>query len=146
MKTDPALIAETEEILAHVRALRRDLLRNPYVDAEGSGLTGPQVTVMACLVRGGPLTLTELSRQLGMSHSTASGIVDRLQARGLVQRTPDAADRRRTRITVTEDVTHYVRELEQGPAARLASALAGANADQRRTIREGFRLLRELLR
>ena len=146
METEPALIAETEEILAHVRALRRDLLRNPYADAEGSGLTGPQVTVMACLVRGGPLTLTELSRQLGMSHSTASGIVDRLQARGLVQRTPDAADRRRTRITVTEDVTRYVHELEEGPAARLAAALAGASPDQRRTIREGFRLLRELLR
>jgi len=143
---DPALIAETEEILAHIRALRRDLLRNPYADAEGSGLTGPQVTVMACLVRGGPLTLTELSRQLGMSHSTASGIVDRLQARGLVQRTPDATDRRRTRITVTEDVSRYVRELEEGPAARLAAALAGASADQRRAIREGFRLLRELLR
>ena len=145
-RPDPALVAEAEEILAHVRALRRDLLRNPFADAERSGLTGPQVTVMACLVGGGPMTLTELSRLLGMSHSTASGIVDRLQARGLVRRTPDAADRRRSRITVTEDVTRYVRELEEGPAGRLAAALERASPEQRRAIEEGLRLLRELLR
>lgn len=143
--TDPALVAETQEILAHVRALRRELLHNPFADAAGSGLTGPQVTVMACLVGAGPITLTELSRHLGMSHSTASGIVDRLQARGLVRRTPDERDRRRTRITVTEDVTRYVRELEEGPAGRLAAALAHASPEQRHAIREGFRLLRQLL-
>ena len=144
-RQDPALIAEAEEILAHVRALRRDLLRNPFADAERSGLTGPQVTVMACLVSRGPLTLTELSRELGMSHSTASGIVDRLEVRDLVRRTPDATDRRRTRIAVTELVTDYVRELEEGPAGRLAAALKNASADQRRAIREGLSLLRELL-
>ena len=144
-RQDPALIAEAEEIPSHVRALRRDLLRNPFADAERSGLTGPQVTVMACLVSRGPLTLTELSRELGMSHSTASGIVDRLEARDLVRRTPDATDRRRTRIAVTEQVTDYVRELAEGPAGRLAAALKNASADQRRAIREGLSLLRELL-
>ena len=142
---DPALVAEAEEILAHVRALRRDLLRNPLADAERSGLTGPQVTVMACLVSRGPTTLTELSRAVDMSHSTASGIVDRLQARGLVRRTPDASDRRRTRITVTEQVSRYVRELEEGPAGRLTAALESASADQRRAIGEGLIALRELL-
>ena len=144
-RQDPALIAEAEEILAHVRALRRDLLRNPFADAERSGLTGPQVTVMASLVSRGPMTLTELSRTLGMSHSTASGIVDRLQAQGLVRRTPDATDRRRTQITVTEPVTRYVRELEEGPSGRLAAALKSASPDQRRAIQQGLSLLRELL-
>jgi DNA-binding MarR family transcriptional regulator len=144
-RLDPSLLAEAEEILAHVRALRRDLLRNPFEEAERSGLTGPQVTVMAYLVSRGRLTLTELSRTLGMSHSTASGIVDRLQTRGLVRRTPDTADRRRTWITVTELVNAYVRELEAGPTGRLAAALAGASEEQRRTIKEGMRVLRHVL-
>lgn len=142
---DAALLAEAEEILAHVRALRRDLMRNPFEDAKRSGLTGPQVIVMAYLVSRGPLTLTALSRTAGMSHSTASGIVDRLQAQGLVRRTPDAADRRRTWISVTEPVTGYVRQLEEGPAGRLVAALAAAGAERRRAIRDGLRLLRELL-
>ena len=140
-----SLAAEAEEILGLLRALRRDLARNPFADAERSGLTGPQVTAMTCLVSRGPLTLTELSRAMGTSHSTASGIIDRLEARGLVRRTPDAADRRRTRIVVTEEVTRYVQELEEGPPGRLAAALRRASPHQRRAIRQGLALLRELL-
>ncbi|HEX2037109.1 MAG TPA: MarR family transcriptional regulator [Chloroflexota bacterium] len=144
-RADPALVAEAEEILSHVTALRRELLRNPFVEAERSGLTAPQVTVMACLVSRGPMTLTELSRAVGLSHSTASGIVDRLQARELLRRTPDARDRRRTWITVTEMVTEYVHELEEGPSGRLAAALRRATAEQRRVIKEGLAMLRQLL-
>jgi DNA-binding MarR family transcriptional regulator len=140
-----SLAAEAEEILGLLRALRRDLARNPFADAERSGLTGPQVTAMTCLVTRGPLTLTELSRAMGTSHSTASGIIDRLEARGLVRRTPDAADRRRTRLVVTEEVTRYVQELEEGPPGRLAAALRRASPHQRRAIRQGLALLRELL-
>lgn len=138
--------AEAEQILALVRALRRDLLRNPSEDAEGFGLTGPQVSVMACLVGRGPTTLTEVSRALGMNHSTASGIVDRLQSRGLVRRTRDSADLRRTRITVTERVARYVGELREGPSGRLARALGGASAAERRAIKKGLSLLCGLLR
>src|SRR5262249_28787877 len=96
-------------------------------------------------VRKGAMTLTELSRSLGMSHSSASGIVDRLEARGLVRRTEDTRDRRRTSIAVTEGVRRYVRELEEGPSGRLARALAAATPVQRAAIGKGLRLLRDLL-
>jgi len=145
-RREPKVAAQAEEILAVMRALRRDLLRNPAEDADQAGLTGPQVSVMACLVSKGPTTLTEVSRSLGMNHSTASGIVDRLQARGLVRRTVDAADRRRTRIVVTDKVTRYVHELQVGPAGRLARALGRASSAERQAITEGLRLLSRLLR
>jgi DNA-binding MarR family transcriptional regulator len=142
---DPTLRRQAEEILATVRALWRDLLRNPHADAEQHGITGPQITVMACLVGRGPMTLTELSRSLGMSHSSASGIVDRLQARGLLRRREDASDRRRMSIEVTEAVQRYVRELEAGPSGRLVEALAIATPGQRETIQKGLDLLCSLL-
>ena len=144
-RRNPALQREAEEILAAVRTLWKDLLRNPHADAEQHGMTGPQVTVMACLVSKGANTLTELSRSLGMSHSSASGIVDRLQSRGLVRRTEDASDRRRTTIEVTEAVRRYVRELEEGPSGRLVRALESATPAQRAAISKGLRLLRSLL-
>jgi DNA-binding MarR family transcriptional regulator len=144
-RRQPSIAAQAEEIVALVRALRRDLLRNPAEDAESAGLTGPQVSVMACLVSRGPTTLTELSRTLGLSHSTASGIVDRLQVRGLVRRTRDADDRRRTRLLVTDKVTRYVQELQAGPSGRLASALARATPGERAAVRRGLKLLARLL-
>jgi DNA-binding MarR family transcriptional regulator len=143
---NPAITAEAEEIVAEIRALRRELVRNPpSEEGEAAGVTGPQRSVITCLVARGPMTLTEISRTLGMGHSTASGIVDRLESRGLVRRTEDAADRRRTRITVTRQVTNYVNRLDAGPFGRLAQGLATASVEQRRAIRKGLRLLRELL-
>ena len=142
---DPAITTEAEDIVAEIRALRRELLRNPSEEGAKAGVTGPQRSVIACLVARGPLTLTEISGVLGMGHSTASGIVDRLQARGYVRRTVDTADRRRTRITVTAKVTGYVNRLEVGPFGRLAQGLATASAEDRRAIRNGLRLLRDLL-
>jgi MarR family transcriptional regulator, organic hydroperoxide resistance regulator len=144
-RQNPAGMNEAEEILADIRALWRDLFRNPFDEAKESGLTGPQVNVIACLVTRGPMTLTDLSRTLGMSHSTASGIVDRLQERGLLQRNEDATDRRRTLIGITESVSRYVRQLEAGPAGRLVAALDKAKPGQRRLITTGLKTLRTLL-
>ncbi len=142
---DSVTAREAETILGQLRMLRRDLLRNPFADAAERGLTGPQVTVMTRLVTRGPLTLTELSRSLSMSHSTASGIVDRLEARGLVRRSTDAADRRRTTIAVTDRVTRYVRQLAEGPSGRLARLLRRATPAQRAAIKRGLTLLCTLL-
>ena len=140
-----SLDSEAGEILATVRALWKDLLRNPRSEAEEHGMTGPQVTVMECLVRSGPMTLTELSRTLGMSHSSASGIIDRLERRGMLRRTQDASDRRRTSIEVTDAVRRYVRELDEGPTGRLARVLKGATPAQRAVMSDGLRLLADLL-
>lgn len=144
--TNPAITAEAEEIVAEIRALRRELLRNPpSEEGEAAGVTGPQRSVIACLVARGPMTLTEISRTLRMGQSTASGIVDRLHSRGFVWRTEDPTDRRRTRITVTRQVTNYVNRLDSGPFGRLAQGLSSASPERRRAIRRGLRLLRELL-
>src|SRR5262245_27091980 len=136
---------EAEDLLADIRTLWRNLFRNPFDEAKEGGLTGPQVAVMACLVTRGPMSLTELSRALSMSHSTASGIADRLQQRGLLQRRDDATDRRRTALAVTDNVTQYVRKLEAGPAGRLVAVLERATPDQRRAITRGVKTLRKLL-
>lgn len=145
LRHDPRVVREAEETLAHVDALRRALFHSPFDEAREAGLTGPQVRLMASLVARGTMTLTELSRTLGLSHSTASGIVDRLQARGLVRRGPHPSDRRRTTIAVTDGVTQYVHELEAGPASRLVAVLGKASAGQRRAIGRGLTTLRKLL-
>ena len=144
-RRDLGLRHDADEILAAVRSLWKTLIRNPHAEAEAAGVTGPQVTVMACVVTRGPLTLTELSRTLGMRHSSTSGIVDRLEVRGLLRRTADPTDGRRTSIEATDTVRQYVRELEEGPSGRLARALASATPVERAAILRGFRLLHELL-
>jgi DNA-binding MarR family transcriptional regulator len=143
--TERDLRIQAQEIVAHIRALRRDLLCASADDLARSGLTGPQVSVMAHLVMNGPATVTELGREMGTGHSTVSGIVDRLQARGLVKRVRDSTDRRYTRVCVTEEVDRYVENMEVDAFGRLAAALGNVTSEQRRTICDGLALLRQLL-
>ncbi|HYW22591.1 MAG TPA: MarR family transcriptional regulator [Terriglobales bacterium] len=141
------LRADAQEIVANLRTLRRLVLRTA-ADIGRSGLTGPQISVQMLLVVNGPMTVGDLGRDLGLCHSTVSGIVDRLEARGLVQRTPDPADRRCTRIANSPAVQRYVQDLAdspEAPASRLVEALRGATPQERRKVTEGLSLLRQLL-
>jgi len=137
---------EAQSIVGLLRALRRDLLRRSRAGFARSGLTAAQLSVISLLAANESMTLTELSRELALGHSTLSGIVDRLQARGIVERTPSPDDRRYTRIMLTDDARRHGRALgETDPSGRLVAALASATPEERRTIREGLTLLRRFV-
>lgn len=139
---------DAESVMAHLRALRQELLTTsvePTGDQRRSGLTGPQVSAIRALLGFGSSTVTELARRLNLSHSTTSGIVDRLQARGLVTREPDPRDRRYTRVEVAGPVQGYTRELSEGPYGRLTKALEAASPAERKAVLDGLETLRALL-
>jgi DNA-binding MarR family transcriptional regulator len=64
--------------------------------------TMPQFDVLAQLTRSnGGTTLAELSRHLLVTAGNITGIIDRMENAGLVQRVPDPEDRRTTRVKLT---------------------------------------------
>jgi DNA-binding MarR family transcriptional regulator len=67
-------------------------------------LTLPQFEVLAELARAneGGFTFVELSRLLLVTSGNLTGIVDRLEEQRLVERRPDARDRRVIRVALTE--------------------------------------------
>jgi len=86
-------------------ALRRIM---HFVDAYSKKLaveyhiTGPQLICLYSIVKEGPLTLSELGRQVSLSTSTVNGIVDRLDYKGLIVRERKDRDRRKVLITATD--------------------------------------------
>jgi DNA-binding MarR family transcriptional regulator len=137
---------EAQEILALVLGLRRGLLQDARGELARSGLTGAQANVVSLLGTRGPLTVSELTRELHLGHSTVSGIVDRLQTRGIVQRLTDPVDRRYTRVALTDELSRKVPSLlASGPGSRMLAALAAASPRERKTMREGLRLLQRYL-
>jgi DNA-binding MarR family transcriptional regulator len=140
------LLREAEEVAASVQVLRRLLLRSFEPDIAESGLTVPQMNALEELSKEDGLSLKQLSGRMGLSHSTVSGIVDRLQRRGFVGRTPNPKDRRYSHIFLSEGVKDYVRE--EVPSRRLGPILKTlelANVEERARILEGVRTLRRLL-
>ncbi|RST01094.1 MarR family transcriptional regulator [Streptomyces sp. WAC07149] len=75
------------------------------------GLTSTQAKVLAQL--DGPVPMRGLAALLACDASNVTGIVDRLQARGLVRREPEPRDRRVKNVVATDagrDVMRRVRE------------------------------------
>jgi DNA-binding MarR family transcriptional regulator len=140
------IVTMAGEIDRDLRAVRQ-ILRQPLeAEIARGGLTGPQQSAMHVLVKANGLSLKDLSKELGLAHSTVSGIVDRLQKQGLVERQADEADLRLSKLVVTQQVRKFLRDtlpsLEMHP---LAEALSTATQTERQAIVQGVRALRRVL-
>lgn len=58
------------------------------------GITGPQLACLQAVVNYEPTTATDISAHVHLSPSTVVGILDRLEAKGLITRDRDKLDRR----------------------------------------------------
>jgi DNA-binding MarR family transcriptional regulator len=102
----PELDTSTLRIAARVVRLARYLDRDATEHLAPLGLNEGEVNVLAALRRAGPpheLTPTELYRSLLVSSGAMTNRLDRLEAAGLLVRTPDPDDRRRVRVGLTEE-------------------------------------------
>ncbi len=93
---------------------------------ERSHLTLPQLRVLHQLRRTPGLTTGELARQLGVTVSTASGLILKLVQRRLVERSSGVSDRRLAALRLTPTGEEQVGELAEGGReflARVAAAL-----------------------
>jgi MarR family transcriptional regulator, organic hydroperoxide resistance regulator len=136
---------DAQDIAGRIRALDRAVNRQIHRDVAKSGLTGPQVRALEVLFDRGPLSLKDLSTQLQLSHSTVSGIVDRLARRGFVRRESEAGDRRVSRIAVTQEVVRYARAAPRRLFTPLASALQSVPRAERQQIIDTLERLAELV-
>ena len=89
----------------------------------------------------GATTLGELSRELELSHSTVSGIIDRLQTKGLVDRRTSQKDRRYVEISLAKHIASQAPLADDGPIGRLEATLRTASPDERQIIKDGLALL-----
>ena len=106
------------------------------------------VNVLMVLDADGPLPMRSLAEALDVSQASATGIIDRMEQRGLVARTRDAEDRRVIRVAVADPGrqlitgfaddrrSHLVTMFEAMTDEELAAFLIGARAMRR--VREQF--------
>lgn len=65
-------------------------------------LTAPQLLCLLAVQEREPISVSAIAIQVHLSSSTVIGILDRLQAKGLVRRERDVHDRRLVRVSLTE--------------------------------------------
>jgi DNA-binding MarR family transcriptional regulator len=78
-----------------------------------AGSRGYHYRLLAALHEFGPASQASLGRRTGMDRSDVVASVNELASRGLVNRSPDPADRRRNIITITQAGAAHLRRLEE---------------------------------
>ncbi|MGW0701142.1 MarR family winged helix-turn-helix transcriptional regulator [Streptomyces sp. NPDC002867] len=127
----PAHDALVERLARAAAGYYRDLT----AAAAMHGLTMTQAKMLILLRQ--PLPMRALAGRLACDASNITGLVDRLEARGLVSRHADEADRRIKNVVATEEGREAVRLIR---ADMRATSAAFARLDE-----EGRRSLYELL-
>ncbi|POX38949.1 MarR family transcriptional regulator [Streptomyces sp. Ru73] len=135
-RTDP-LTLEVVDLIGTVVARYHE----EYEQAAAAyALTGAQARVLSLLAQE-PLPMRRIAQCLKCEPSNVTGIVDRLESRGLVERRPDPADRRVKLAAPTEEGRATAREL-RGALGFAREPLSGLTTAERAVLKE---LLRRML-
>ncbi|RKT03018.1 DNA-binding MarR family transcriptional regulator [Streptomyces sp. 3211.6] len=99
------------ELLELLAAIGTAQWRDFAAAAARYGLTSTQAKVLAQL--DGPVPMRGLASLLACDASNVTGIVDRLEARGLVRREPEPRDRRVKNVVATDEGRETMRRVRE---------------------------------
>ncbi len=95
------------------------------------GLTRSQWWVLTHLFRKDGITQSELAETLELERPSLGRLLDRLEAKGWVRRTPDPRDRRAKRVSLTDAAQTPMRVMREVAAGVREDALSSLNAADR---------------
>ncbi len=125
---------EDEETLAEAFwAVSRRLRHRSHESVSPLGVTPAQARAIGVLRRHGSLRISTLSEHLRIAPRSGTEVVDALQERGLVQRSPDPDDRRATLVTLSpagEEVAEAVRRARAAEADQFFDRLSTEDRSQ----------------
>jgi DNA-binding MarR family transcriptional regulator len=102
------------------------------------GITGSQWGVLRVLWQleqlKKPITLSQLSEHLLVQPPSVTGVVDRLERAGLVQRLVDQNDQRSRHVNLTEAGRKLLKTILKEHAAKIDSLLLPLSADERKNL------------
>ena len=109
---------------------------------EGS-LSLIHLNVLMILRSGGPLTMTHLAEMLDVSVASATGIIDRMEKKGVVERRRSELDRRVVEVHVSEGGQQVFVAMEAERRIRLNRLVGSIPDSDLQALLTGLRAFRE---
>ncbi|KWX21267.1 MULTISPECIES: MarR family winged helix-turn-helix transcriptional regulator [Mycolicibacterium] len=134
------------ELFTVVGRFRRQLRRSTGGGFDGTGLTQSQGELLRLVGRRPGISVREAAAELSLVPNTASTLVSRLVADGMLVRTVDEADRRVGRLRLTPSAQRIADESRAARRAALAAVLAQLDDAQIKDLAKGLDVLTELTR
>lgn len=132
------IIKTLKEIMDNIKHIMDNQFK--YMD-----LTVPQGILISILGREGKMKISDLSKKLGLSNSTVSGIIDRLEKQGVVERIRSEEDRRVVYVTLTSDFKEKAKKHFDEAQRQIGQLINRANSEEFDIILKGLDTLRKLV-
>lgn len=123
-----------EHLLATVRRLASNVVDAHQRHAGLLGLSSNELRGLEVIAADGEATAGRLATALGLTTGAVTGVVDRLEQRGLVQRRQDPEDRRRVLVVLGAGAAGQLAGVPDPLAAAVGDLAAVAGADQLATV------------
>jgi DNA-binding MarR family transcriptional regulator len=110
-----------------------------------TGLSGSKLWVIKMLDGAPPMKVSELARRMHLHPATMVGVLDRLEAKGLVQRTRSNDDRRVVHIVITEQGRELIRNSPEMAQGLLVKGLETLTDKKVKIVSEGLEQIVSIL-
>jgi len=111
---------------------QREFLLNLSRELNRDNISFAQFFLLSYLATSKELTMTDIARKMGHSTAAATGLVDRLEKLGLMERTHAVDDRRKVLVRITSrgiELVSRLRDELQNQIADAMSETSSADAD-----------------
>ena len=125
--TKPPMKKVASDVADFIMFTQRSFLLDLSRELNRGNVSYAQFFLLGYLSSEQQLTMTDISRKMGHSTAAATGLVDRLEKVGYVQRLHAADDRRKVMVQITTKGIQLVQQLRDNLASNVADVMASSN-------------------
>ncbi len=133
------------EIMQSLRRIFKAIQDYYYEVSDKFGITGPQLWGLKTISKNESLPLGELSKKMYLHPSTITGLIDRLEKKGYVERDRDQRDRRVVKILLTPKGKGLVKRAPNPIQGKMIYGLRKLNKEELHSIYDSVRRLVEIM-
>ncbi len=125
-------VEHVRHVMRQVRRLSR--MMHSRTKPLGVDATIAQLSVLRTLEEFGPMRASDLARETGLTASSITGQLDRLEAEGYVERRRSREDRREVTVHLTPPALSMLREAHERIEAEVAQLFSNLSDEELETI------------
>ena len=149
LNVNPSLSSDTSNDDT-VNAVIAELNQISFLDFQGAlkrfhagSLSIIHLNLLMLLRFNGPLTMSRLAELLDVSVASATGIVDRMEKKGVIERRRSEEDRRVVEVSVSEQGQQVFTTMQAEREARMARMLSSVSQKDLLALLTGLRAVRD---
>ncbi|MDA7597521.1 MarR family transcriptional regulator [Verrucomicrobiales bacterium] len=136
---------EADRLADFIMFAQRSFLLDLSQELNKGNISYAQFFLLGYLANEDYLTMTDISKKMGHSTAAATGLVDRLEKLGYVQRLHAADDRRKVMVQITRKGIELVGRLRNLIAESISGVMAAQSSGSEEDLQPVYSGLREFL-